>query len=458
MRSAIFLQQQPGYVAPDDPQLNLNRNNRIWENDGEFNFTESSCWRSARVTPVFGDTGCFSQLLDTMRVLVINQFFWPDTAATGQLLADFTRALDPQIHQVTAICGTPDYGAVDATDPPPVTILRCGGPQFSRRNSGRLRSYASFLGRAAIQAFRSSHPEVVLTLTTPPLTSLLGTLLKMTRGCRHYIWEMDVYPDIATDLGVLKSGSILTRIIGRLADWSRRKADGVIVLGEDMKARLVVRGIPESKIHIAENWADGRKICPRPFPSGPLVIHYSGNFGLAHDVETIEGAMKQLGSDERFQFVFAGGGAQRYRIENFCIDHRVSTVKFLPYSLGADLGESLGSGHLGLVTQLPETCGSVVPSKTYGIMAAGRPLLYIGPRDGTPARIILKYRCGWQIDPGDVPALVLLLERLFENRNLVREAGERSRQAFEQNYDLPIGVSRIAAVLGLETMGASAAG
>jgi len=105
---------------------------------------------------------------------------------------------------------------------------------------------------------------------------------------------------------------------------------------------------------------------------------------------------------------------------------------------------------VGLVTQLAETRGVVV-SKTYGIMAAGRPLLYIGPRNGTPARIIEKHRCGWQIDPGDVPALMGLLERLSEDRALIRETGARGRKAFEQNYDRPIGVARIAAILGLET-------
>jgi colanic acid biosynthesis glycosyl transferase WcaI len=383
--------------------------------------------------------------------LVINQFFWPDTAATGQLLTDVTRALDSQTSQVTALCGAQQYGSVDNASPPPVNILRSGGARFSRGKIGRLKSYASFFTRAAFQGLRVARPGLVLTLTTPPLTSLLGTLLKMTRGCRHYIWEMDLYPDIALDLHVLKPGSILTRMIRRAADWSRHKADGVIVLGEDMKTRLIAHGIPEHKIHVAENWADGCEITPLAFPGGPLVIHYSGNLGLAHDVETTMGALKQFGSDPRFRFVFAGDGAKRDLMERFCRSLNIQTVSFQPYSSRADLGRSLGTGHLGLVTQLPETCGSVVPSKTYGIMAAGRPLLYIGPRNATPARIIEKHRCGWQVDPGDVTALIELLERLSEDRDLIRETGARSRQAFEQNYDRPIGVARIAAILGLKT-------
>jgi len=387
-----------------------------------------------------------------MRLLFINQFFWPDTAATGQLLTDVVRAVAPGNGSVRVLCGRPDYGAVDESPAPDAITMQCGPARFSRGKLRRVVSYASFLAGAGWEAFRAPRPDVVVTLTTPPLLSLLGTALKRLRGSRHYIWEMDVYPDIAVALGALQRGSVAARAIGAAADWSRRRADGVVVLGEDMKACLVARGIPEYKTHVAENWADGREIVPLPFPSGPLVIHYSGNLGLAHDIETVMGALVHFADDPRVRFVFAGGGPRRAHLESFCRDRNLRNVAFEPYSSRAALGQSLGSGHIGLVTQLPETCGSVVPSKTYGIMAAGRPTLYIGPRDGTPAAIIQKHRCGWQIDPGDVPALIALFEHLSENRSLIRETRARARQAFDQNYDLPIGVARIAAILGIQNL------
>jgi glycosyltransferase involved in cell wall biosynthesis len=291
----------------------------------------------------------------------------------------------------------------------------------------------------------------VVTLTTPPLTSVFGRILKLSRGCRHFIWEMDVYPDIAVDLSTLKPRSTLTCIIGALADWSRRNADGIIVLGEEMKARLIARDIPEHKIHVAENWADGAEITPLPFPKGRLVVHYSGNLGLAHDIETISSVIKQYANDRRFQFVFAGGGGRRQHMEDFCREQGVANALFRPYSSRAELGASLAEGHLGLVTQLPQTCGSIVPSKTYGIMAAGRPVLYIGPREATPARIIERFQCGWQVNPGDSAALASLLERLNSERHLIFEAGARARQAFEKYYDRPIAAARIVKILGLES-------
>jgi colanic acid biosynthesis glycosyl transferase WcaI len=389
-----------------------------------------------------------------VRLLLINQFFWPDTAPTGQLLMNVARAVNPDSVQTTVICGPSGYGAKDDAPSPPVRILRPSSSRFSRNALGRILSYGSFLAGAVAAGFRTGRPDTVVTLTTPPLTSVFGRILKLSRGCRHFIWEMDVYPDIAVDLGVLKSRSMLACVIGALADWSRRNADGIIVLGEDMKARLIARDIPEHKIHVAENWADGEEITPLPFPDGPspspLVVHYSGNFGLAHEIDTISAVMKGLANDRRFRFVFAGAGVRREQLEDFCRSQGLANVAFRPYSPRAEFGASLAEGHLGLVTQLPQTCGSIVPSKTYGIMAAGRPILYVGPREATPARIIERFNCGWRVHPGDAVGLISLLETLSSERHLLSEAGARARQAFEQHYDRPMGVARIVKILGFE--------
>jgi glycosyltransferase involved in cell wall biosynthesis len=268
---------------------------------------------------------------------------------------------------------------------------------------------------------------------------------------------MDLYPDIAVDLNVLKAQSVITRLVGNMADFSRKKADGIIALGEDMKARLVSRGIPEHKIHVAENWADGREIVPAPFQEGPLVVHYSGTFGLAHEEHTIAQAMRLLRDDRHFRFVFTGGGARRECLEEFCRVEGINTAEFRPYASRYDLGRSLAEGHLGLVTQIPETTGAVVPSKTYGIMAAGRPMLYVGPQRATPALVIERHRCGWRIEPGDAKGMVYLLKQLEQDRNLVREAGARARCAFEEYYDRPIGVKRILSILGLSAASGPAA-
>lgn len=143
----------------------------------------------------------------------------------------------------------------------------------------------------------------------------------------------------------------------------------------------------------------------------------------------------RLANQPDFRFVFIGGGLRRPALEHFCRMQGISNVEFRPHCERSDLGESLSRGHIGLVTQLPETLGSVVPSKIYGIMAAGRPILYIGPAKSTPAEHIRTYKCGWHIEPGDADTLESLLFKLRDDRQLIFQSGQRARQAFESNFD-----------------------
>jgi hypothetical protein len=188
--------------------------------------------------------------------------------------------------------------------------------------------------------------------------------LKKLRGCRHYIWEMDLFPDALTSLNVLRADGIAARLLGIIADFSRHQAEGIIALGPCMRGRLIARGIPAAKIHICENWADGRLIRPQPYrKSGRLHVLYSGNLGLSHDIETVATAMLHFRNDERFLFTFAGGGARRAELEQLCHEEGIENARFRPYCAREDVGESLGECDIGLVTERPACIGTVVPSK-----------------------------------------------------------------------------------------------
>lgn len=270
-----------------------------------------------------------------MRILLLNQFFWPDSAATSQLLTDLARSLAADGHDVVAICsGRAGYtipaGSLDA---PSVRIHRVKGLAFSRGPIGRILSYLSFYIAASARALLVPRPDVVLALTTPPLISLLGRVLKLFRGCRFYIWEMDVYPDVATDLNYFKAGGAIDRIVGILADHARKQADGVIALGECMKDRLMRRSIPESRIFVSDNWADGKAIKPLPRPGDPgeLVVLYSGNLGLAHDLDTCKGALERIEADNRFRFIFSGSGALMNELKLFQEERKIQCIEFRPF-------------------------------------------------------------------------------------------------------------------------------
>ncbi len=385
-----------------------------------------------------------------MKILLLNQFFWPDSAATSQLLTDLARGLAEQGHTVYAISADGGYAVSAAGSPPPVEIHRVKALPFARGKIGRVLSYLSFYVSAAVRGLTLPRPDLVLTLTTPPLLSLLGNLISALRGSRHFIWEMDVYPDVAIDLNYFKAGGLADRITGLLADFSRRHADGIIALGECMKDRLVRRGIDPQRISIAHNWADAAAIHPLDRPGNPrqLVLLYSGNLGLAHDLDTLTESMRQLRTDDRFHFLFVGSGGRRQQLADFCQEHDIHSLELRPYVQRESLSASLSAGDIGLVTQREACCGSVVPSKVYGLMAAGRPILFIGPGNATPARIVERFSCGWHVNCNDSGALTALLKYLADHPSEVAKAGRNARKALLENYDLPLGVNRIVHILG----------
>jgi colanic acid biosynthesis glycosyl transferase WcaI len=384
-----------------------------------------------------------------MRIILINQFFWPDAAATSQYLTDFARFLAAQGHEVEVVCGRSSYAPLhEAKEAPPVVVHRTACFPFLRGLPARMCSYASFFLGALWIGLRMPAADVVVTLTTPPMLPVIGAVLKKLRHRKHFIWEMDLFPEALVDVGLVKQNSWMVRLLGRMADWSRRQSDGVIALGDCMRRRLLDRGIPASLIHVAENWADGSEIFPLPTRRhGPLTVLYSGNLGRPHDVDTILYAMERLKDDPRFQFRFVGDGARRKEIADFCRRNRITNTSYAPYYPREEMSRNLMEGDIGLVTQREACMGTVVPSKVYGLMAAGRPILYIGPRESTPSHIIHRFRCGWQIDCGNGPAVTELLRDLEGHRDKVALAGARGRRAFLDHYDLPQGVARIYGII-----------
>lgn len=385
-----------------------------------------------------------------MRILFINQFYWPDAAATSQLLTDVTRALAAEGHEVEVVCSKGSYASVEVADNAPATkVHRLVCAPYLRGRVGRCLSYLSFFFGCLWKGLRIPKVDLVVTMTTPPLSSVIGGILQRVKGPRHFIWVMDLFPEALVDVGIFRPGSLVIRSLHWASDWSYRQADAVVAIGECMRHRLVERRISEDKLCIAENWADGREIFPiARNREGPLVIMYSGNLGLSHDIDTLLFAMKCLSGDPRFHFRFVGGGQRQRMVQAFCEEHNLQNVEFLPYCTRSKLAESLSQADIGLVTQRAESAGSVVPSKLYGLMAAGRPILYIGPRKTTPFWIIERFQCGWHADCGDGPRLVTLLEELHARPDLVQSAGVRARNAFLREYDLPQGVSRICNLFG----------
>lgn len=407
-------------------------------------------------------------LTSRARIIVISQFFGPDQSAVGQFLADFVEGVAAAGHDVSVICGANDYAAGDVaarsrdqrerpesaaesqTGGGAIRIARVRTAAFSQSKVRKLLSYATFYTGAVCRALSIARPDVVVTLTAPPGLAWIGWLAQRVRGCRHVAWEMDLYPDIAIALDIP-----IAAWTSRILDFPRQRADTIIALGDCMKTRLLQHRIPEDRISVAENWADGSSIFPRPFPEPPPIrILYSGNLGLAHDVATIRAVIKNLAGRPDLLFIFAGGGLARRELIEFCRERGIGNISFRGYARLQDLGASLAECHIGLVTQKPMTLGAIVPSKIYGLMAAGRPSLYIGPASATPAILIQKFDCGWHFDCGDEAGVVALLLRLLQEPEELHRKGQNGRKAFIENYDKPAGVARVMRAMGLEPQNA----
>jgi glycosyltransferase involved in cell wall biosynthesis len=217
-----------------------------------------------------------------------------------------------------------------------------------------------------------------------------------------------------------------------------------------MRALLISGGTPAHLLHVAENWADGIAIAPGAYrEAAPLHVLYSGNLGLTHDIDTIAAAMDHFRNDDRLLFTFAGGGTGNVRLKQRFASRVSRNIRFLPYASQEMINQHFSDADIGLVTQLPACLGTVVPSKVYTLLAAGRPVLFVGPQQATPALLIERTGCGWQINPGDSETLIQLLERLTAARREIATRGRRAREIFEETYDVAHGVARIAVALGL---------
>ncbi len=201
-----------------------------------------------------------------MRILFLNQYYIPDVAATGQLLADVAEELAAQGHEVHVICsrrtysgGPAKYAASDVING--VHVHRVGATGFGPgRAVGRMIDYLSFYALATWRALRLAQMDVCVALTTPPFIALIGLMLRRLRGTKVVVWMMDVYPEVAVAFDVLSERSLLRRLLARVSRRIYRAAVAVISLGEVMTERLMEAGVPRDKITVVHNWAPGEAV------------------------------------------------------------------------------------------------------------------------------------------------------------------------------------------------------
>jgi glycosyltransferase involved in cell wall biosynthesis len=398
------------------------------------------------------------------KLIFVNRFFDPDESATSQLLTDLARALAARGYDVRIVCCRQLY-----TDPAarlaPFEILagvhihRVATTRFGRSGLvGRAIDYASFYLAAGWRLLRLLQKgDVLVVKTDPPLLSLLGVMVAGCKAATLITWQQDIFPEIASRLGSSPLPARLDAGLRRLRDWSLRRARRNVVISDRMFEYLRARGIAAERLCVIENWADPAAIRPKRSEDSGLraewgladhfVVCYSGNLGRAHEYDTLIAAAALLRDDFTIRFLMIGDGAKMQSLRFTVRDLALGNFIFQPYQPRERLADSLAAANVHLISLLPALEGLIMPSKLYGVLAAGRPVVFIGDPDGAVSRVVGAAACGYSVGVGEGPRLVHIIRTLQGDPALCCAMGKQARQVLEHRYAAELAVARWIALL-----------
>lgn len=377
-------------------------------------------------------------------------------------MTDLAESLVGRGFEVTALSGRGRYNGGGRLAPREsyggVRVERAWATSFGKGSvAGRLADYLTFYLGAAWKLLTLRRHDVVMALTTPPLISLLALVACRLRGMRLAALVQDVYPDVGVALGTFREGALATRVLDRLNRLVLSRADRVIVLGECMRERVVAKVGPggEGRVDVIHNWADGEKVRPlfegegnafieEHGLAGRFVVEFSGNLGRVNDFETPLGAARLLKDRDDIVFLFIGEGAKAAEISEYVRAHALPNVRLLPYQPRESLLYSLAAGDAHLVTLAEGLAGLSVPSKTYGILAAGRPVLFVGDQRSDIARLVAEHGCGAVVAAGDAEGLARVVSSWADDPAVLRRMGVEARELFLRRFDRPHAVEAYA--------------
>jgi colanic acid biosynthesis glycosyl transferase WcaI len=383
-----------------------------------------------------------------MRILLLNLYYPPDTSATAKMAATVAEALSAK-HEVTILCGRPSY---DPTERRPwrlsqtestgrTRIMRVGSTDYPRlAMKRRVLNYLTYVALAIPRALFVPC-DVVLAMTDPPFEGIVGAIVALLKG-KPYVYNIrDMYPDMAVGGAIVQPG-ILARIWEKLHRWALRRATRVIVLGEDMRARIVAKGIDAARIEIVRDGADiPAPGAPPPSLDGEIikairgdfkfVLLHAGNLGFYGAWETLITATRGLQADG-VGLVFVGEGAQRAHVETLA--REAKNVRFLPFFPASKIPSVLAAADAHVITVKRGLEGVVVPSKMYGILAAGKPIVVIAPQETDAASLGAKFGFAVSADPDSPEEVTTAIRLLSVDDARVQNMG-RAAQSVAPDYD-----------------------
>jgi len=397
-----------------------------------------------------------------VRVLLLNLYYPPDTSATAKMARTVADALAEK-HDVTVLCGRPSYDPAErrpwrlyqSENCGRARIIRAGSTDFPRRQmKKRVLNYLSYVLLAVPRAL-SLPCDVILAMTDPPFEGIVGALVALLKR-KPYIYNIrDLYPDMALGGSIVPPG-LLARLWENLHRWALRRATRVVVLGDDMRNRILAKGVDPAHVVIVR---DGAELPPRgSTPSfdpqviqairgnSQFVLLHAGNLGFYGAWDTLLTAARELAQDS-ICIVFVGDGAQRERLQSAAAG--LANVRFLPFFPSSKIPSVLAAPDAHIITVKSGLEGVVVPSKMYSILAAGKPVVAVAPDECDVVTIGARKGFSVAANPDDPAQLVEAVRRISRNPDLVRSMGASAAAAapeYERNKELAKLVEIVSAI------------
>jgi colanic acid biosynthesis glycosyl transferase WcaI len=382
------------------------------------------------------------------RIFLVNRYFHPDESATSQMLTDLARHLARR-YTVIVVCSRQLLDSPRANLPAHDSF---GGVQVRRLASttlgrewlpGRAADYATFLLTTLLWlAIHLRQEDIVIAKSDPPLLGAFVAFAAFLRKARLVNWVQDVYPETAWRLKVGSRQSWLRGLLSRARDASLKRAVLNIAISHGM-ARFLEAQARVRRPLVIHNWAPDLSPVDPTTPSAlrralslenKFVIGYAGNLGRAHPVAPLEALARSYRARPEVHFVFSGGGVHMKRLRESVKAAGAANWTFLPYQPRSSLADLLATPDLHLTALDPHLERLILPSKIYGVLAAGKPALHVGDPQGEIALLLAEHQCGWAVAPDDEVGLVSLLDRLSRSDTELHLAGRNARMAFINNY------------------------
>jgi colanic acid biosynthesis glycosyl transferase WcaI len=379
---------------------------------------------------------------------IISQVYVPDPAAVGQQMAD--AAVEIARRGLRVVVLTSRAGYDDARRKYPkrethdgVEVRRLAFSSFGKASiPRRLLGAASFLTQVTLRTLMMRNLHGVLVSTSPPMCALAALAVAAVRRVPIIYWAMDLNPDQAVALGAFRAESLPVRALDRMNRAVLRKAERIVALDAYMAERLAAKTACDDRLVIIPPWPLETAVAPVPHQENPFrrehglddkfVVMYSGNMSLAHPLDTILAASALLADRREVVFLFIGGGQGRRQVDQFLAERAPRNVRLLPYQPLEQLHYSLSAADVHVVSMGQNMVGIVHPCKIYNIMACGRPVLLVGPRESHAGELVSHYDAGMQVEHGDANGAAAAILQLAAASPAARaEIGRRARSAIE---------------------------